>query len=79
MRGGDYRCFTCSMIFSFCAAFIYFVSTPAIVNRLGAEGYVNSSARSYLKIIVLDMPFLFMINLYSAINQAQRNTVTQML
>ncbi|MCC8098069.1 MAG: MATE family efflux transporter [Eubacterium sp.] len=71
--------FASSMIFSFAAAFICFVSSSAIVNWLGAEGAVNSSARIYLRIIVLNMPFLFMINLYSAVNQAQGDTVTPML
>ncbi len=71
--------FVCSVAFSLAAACACFLSSPLIVNWLGTSGEVNSSANTYLKIIVLDMPFLFMINLYSAVNQAQGNTVTPML
>ncbi len=70
--------FVCSIVFSLAAAFLCFISAGAIVNWLGAEGIVNSSAKIYLRIIVLDMPFLFMINLYSAVHQAQGDTVTPM-
>ncbi|MCD7904697.1 MAG: MATE family efflux transporter [Clostridiales bacterium] len=72
------RVFACAMIFSLGAAFLCFISTSAIVGWLGAEGTVGSSAKTYLRIIVLDMPFLFMINLYSAVNQAQGDTVKPM-
>ncbi|MCD7854418.1 MAG: MATE family efflux transporter [Clostridiales bacterium] len=71
--------FICSMLFSLAAAFICFIATAFIVGWLGAEGDLADSAQVYLKIVVLDMPFLFLINLYSAVNQAQGNTVTPML
>lgn len=71
--------FICSMIFAFICAFICFLSTPGIVSWLGAEGEIYNMGIIYLQIVVLDMPFLFMINLYTAINQAHGDTVHPML
>lgn len=71
--------FLCSMLFSLGAALVCFAATAFIVSWLGAEGTLAAYAKTYLRIVVLDMPFLFMINLYSAVNQAQGNTVTPML
>lgn len=70
--------FSCSMVFSVICALSCFIATPAIVKWLGAQGEVYKLSRIYLQIAVLDMPFLFMINLYTAVNQAQGNTVMPM-
>lgn len=71
--------FTCSMIFSVICSLLCFLATPAIVKWLGAESLVENYANTYLRIIMLDMPFLFMINIFQAVNQSQGNTVRPML
>lgn len=71
--------FACAMIFAFACAAICFVATPAIVKWLGADGATLNYGKIYLQIVVLDMPLLYTINIYSAINQAQGDTVRPML
>lgn len=71
--------FACAMIFAFVCAGICFVSTPAIVRWLGADGSTWHYGKTYLRIVVLDMPLLYTINIYSAIHQAQGDTVRPML
>ena len=64
----------CSMTFSvFCAIFCW-LATPAIVAWLGAEGSIYNYGIKYLRIVVLDLPFLFMINLYTSVKQSQGDT-----
>ena len=70
--------FTCAMIFSVVCATVCAFATPAIVTWLGAEGETWQHARTYLQLVVLDMPFLYMVNMYAAINQAQGDTVRPM-
>ena len=67
------------MIFAFVCAGLCFLSTPAIVKWLGADGNTLKYGRIYLQIVVLDMPLLYTINIFSAINQAQGDTVRPML
>ncbi len=71
--------FACAMIFACACAGICFVATPAIVAWLGAEGITFTYSKTYLQIVVLDMPLLYAINIYSATNQAQGDTVRPML
>lgn len=71
--------FTCAMIFAVVCAGLCFVLTPAIVSWLGAEGNTLAYGRIYLRIVVLDMPLLYTINIFSAVNQAQGDTVRPML
>lgn len=71
--------FTCAMIFACICAGLCFIATPAIVRWLGADGNTFDYGKIYLRIIVLDMPFLYTINIFSAINQAQGDTVKPML
>lgn len=71
--------YACAMIFAFVCAGICFVITPGIVGWLGAEGNIYTYSRQYLQIVILDMPFLFTINIFAAINQAQGDTVKPML
>ena len=61
-----------------CAAVVAAV-TPAIVTWLGAEGETFGYSKIYMQIAVLDMPFLYMVNMYVAINQAQGDTLRPML
>lgn len=69
----------CSVLFSIvCAGLCWFV-TPAIVGWLGAEPDIYTFGVSYLRIVVLDLPFLFIINLYTAVKQSQGDTVSPLL
>lgn len=69
----------CSIVFAFICAAVCWASTPAIVKWLGAEEDIYSYSISYLRIVVLDLPFLFMINLYTSVKQSQGDTVRPML
>lgn len=69
----------CSIVFSVvCAAFCW-LTTPSIIRWLGAEGIIYTYGLSYIRIVVLDLPFLFMINLFTAVQQAQGDTVRPLL
>lgn len=68
-----------SILFSFICAAICFAATPGIVGWLGADGDIYQFGITYLRIVVLDMPFLFMINIFTAVYQAQGDTVKPML
>lgn len=71
--------FICAIIFAFTCATLCFLFTPAIVHWLGADSNTYLYGNTYLRIIVLDMPLLYTINIYSAINQAQGDTLHPML
>lgn len=71
--------FACAIIFAFVCAGLCFLFTPSIVEWLGADGNTLRYGRIYLQIVVLDMPLLYTINIFSAINQAQGDTVRPML
>ncbi len=70
--------FVCSIIFSIVCGLLCFLFTPAIVGWLGAEGDVYALGITYIRIVICDLPFLFMINIYSAISQAQGDTLRPM-
>ena len=53
--------------------------TPSIVTWLGAEGETWQHSKTYMQLVILDMPFLFTVNMYTAINQAQGDTLRPML
>ncbi len=69
----------CSMIFACICAAICWLTTPAIVAWLGAVDNIYTYGITYLRIVVLDLPFLFMINLYTSVKQSQGDTVRPML
>lgn len=70
--------FVCAMLFSLVCAIAVALATPAIVSWLGAEGETWRHSKTYLQLVILDMPFLFLVNLYAAISQAQGDTVRPM-
>ena len=70
--------FACAMIFSICCAAACVLATPSIVTWLGAEGDTLKYSKIYLQLVILDMPFLFLVNMYTAIHQAQGDTVRPM-
>lgn len=67
--------FVCSMIFALICGFLCFFFTPTIVAWLGADKTIHKMGTTYLRIVITDLPFLFMINIFSAVNQAQGDTV----
>lgn len=74
----NHICIT-SLGFSLICALLCWLIAPALVTWLGARGVVYEYGLTYLRIVVLDMPFLFMINLFTAVKQAQGDTVKPML
>ena len=49
------------------------------VKWLGAEGSIYKYGLTYIRIVVLDLPFLFTINLFTSVKQSQGDTVKPML
>lgn len=71
--------FACAMIFSIVCATGLALLTPAIVGWLGADGDVYEYAVKYLQLVIVDMPFLYTVNIFASVNQAQGDTVRPML
>lgn len=71
--------FACAMLFSVVCAAACCLATPAIVSWLGAEGATWEYSRIYMQLVILDMPFLYMVNIFAAVHQAQGDTVRPML
>ena len=69
----------CSMVFSVICALACWITAPSIIRWLGASDKIFEYGISYLRVVVLDLPFLFMINLYTSVKQAQGDTVRPML
>ncbi len=69
----------CAMLFALVSAGLLSLFSPAIVGWLGAEGLTYQCGVDYLRIVILDMPFLFLVNIFQAVNQAQGNTVRPMV
>lgn len=70
--------FTCSMLFAVICAGLCYLATPGIVKWLGAEGAVLGLSQTYLRIVIMDMPFLYLINIFTAVNQSQGDTLRPM-
>lgn len=70
--------FVCAMCFSLVCATVCFLATPGIITWLGADKDIFLHARTYLGIVIWDMPFLFMVNIFSAVHQAQGDTLRPM-
>ncbi len=71
--------FTCAIGFALVCAGLISALTPALVSWLGADGEVARQAVSYLRVVILDMPFLFTVNLFQALRQSQGDTLRPML
>lgn len=71
--------FACAMIFSVVCAVVCCMATPMIVSWLGAEGLTWNYSKTYMQLVILDMPFLYMVNIYASIHQAQGDTMRPML
>ncbi len=77
-RGMANQIFACAMGFSLVCATICFLATPGIVNWMGADGNTYRHANMYLRTVIWDMPFLYLVNIFSAVHQAQGDTVRPM-
>lgn len=71
--------FTVAMLFAVVCAMVIAVATPGIVRWMGADDDYFAHAVTYLRLVILDMPFLFMVNIYQSTRQAQGDTFTPML
>ena len=71
--------FACAMIFSVTCGVLCAVFAPNIVSWLGAEGDTFLKSKTYLQLVIMDMPFLYIVNMYVAIHQATGDTVRPML
>lgn len=70
--------FAAAMIFALVCSSLCFLATPGIVTWLGADAETYRHSLIYLRVVIWDMPFLFTVNLFSAIHQAQGDTVRPM-
>ncbi len=52
------------MIFSVFCAGTLFALTPIITSWMGADGEIFSLGNIYLRIVILDTPLLFIINIF---------------
>lgn len=68
-----------ALLFAVVCAVIGSLATPAIVDGLGATGATRRYGVEYLRLVILDMPFLFAINVFQAVRQAKGDTVRPML
>lgn len=71
--------FTIAMLFALLCAGAIALTTPAIVRWMGADADYFDAAVTYMRLVILDMPFLFMVNIYQATRQAQGDTLHPML
>lgn len=71
--------FACAIAFAVVCSAVCFLATPAIVRWLGAEGEVFTHAKAYLGTVIWDIPFIYMVNIFVAVYQAQGDTFRPML
>lgn len=77
-KGIANQIFVCAIGFAVVCSLLCFLLTPAIVGWLGADGETFTHAVTYLRLVIWDMPFLFMVNIFSATHQSQGDTVSPM-
>lgn len=70
--------FLCAMCFSLVCSAVCFLTAPAMIGWLGADKETFRHAQTYLQIVIWDIPFLYMVNIFSAVHQAQGDTVRPM-
>lgn len=70
--------FVCALLLAIVCGSICFIFTPAISKWLKADGEVYRQSIIYMRIVLCDMPFLFTINVYSAVSQANGDTISPM-
>lgn len=71
--------FSFSMMFALVFAVCGYFCTPFIVSAMGAQGSLFTSSCKYLSIMFFDIPFLFITYIFTAIKQAQGDTLAPMI
>ncbi|MDO5397089.1 MAG: MATE family efflux transporter [bacterium] len=62
------------MSFSVFAALLLFFGCGAMIHSMGAEGNVYTMAVLYQKIMAADIPFIFIVNIYTSVSNAEGKT-----
>lgn len=73
------QAYVCAQIFAITCAVACIALAPFVVRWLGSTGSIYTYGKLYLQLVVLDMPFLYTINMFAAIHQSQGDTVQPML
>jgi putative MATE family efflux protein len=68
-----------SLLFGIVSGILGWFLTPSIMQLMHATGALYDNSVSYLRILFIEMPFLFILNIYFSINQAQGDTLTPMI
>lgn len=63
------------IIFGIIAGLVGWFATPSILTWMNAPGALYTNSVVYLRILFIEMPFMFMMNIFFSINQAQGNTL----
>lgn len=64
------------VLFGLLSSILGWIFTPTILGLMNATGGLLEYGTVYLRIIFLEMPFLFLMNIFFTMNQAQGDTVT---
>lgn len=64
------------ILFGITAGIAGWLLTPTILTLMNAPGELYANSVAYQRIMFIDMPFMFMMNIFFSINQAQGNTMT---
>lgn len=64
------------VLFGILSSILGWIFTPTILDLMNASGELLHYGTIYLRIIFLEMPFLFLMNIFFSMNQAQGDTVT---
>lgn len=62
--------------FGLFSSVIGWLLTPTIIGWMNATGPLYNNSVVYLRILFIEMPFLFIMNIFFSMNQAQGDTVT---
>jgi MATE family, multidrug efflux pump len=71
--------FSFSLIMSVVLAIIGFILAPHVIKLMGANEELFAPSNTYLRIMFLDVPVLFIYFVFNAIKQSQGDTLTPML
>ena len=64
------------VLFGVFSSVLGWLLTPTIITLMGATGDLYYNSVVYLRILFIEMPFLFIMNIFFTMNQAQGDTVT---
>ncbi len=62
--------------FGLISSILGWIFTPTIIGWMNATGPLYENSVVYLRILFIEMPFLFLMNIFFSMNQAQGDTVT---